>query len=446
MALRRSVPVRSRTRWPGGVGDLCGDGRLVRPAQHPDRHAILHQRARQRRHNGRRPGLAFADRTGRQRNDGRVVVGQALPRAPGSTSCAGTFNSGSGHSFGKAAFAARPARPSDRSCAAARARRCAVVDAGRSALRRRNRCALGCRPARAPAPPSICATSPAPGRNGPRARRAASCRCCAKPSRRRGRSATIAGPQARHVVGQAARRGCWRPCPPARPGAASATASPPNGRARNRRSRHRGRSGPARGCSSWLMGPRLRDSGPGRRQPGGLSGHDIYPFPSHFAVSPGPICARARTGAKDSQTARGRAMFLVTGGAGFIGSNVVASLNEAGATDIVVNDALGHDDAKWRNLAKHQDRRPGAAGRTDGLARRPQARRRHPHGRDFRHHRHRRRPGDGEQFPPVAAPARLVHADPHAVHLRLLGRHLWRRQPGLRRRLVAGGLAPACSR
>jgi ADP-L-glycero-D-manno-heptose 6-epimerase len=47
-------------------------------------------------------------------------------------------------------------------------------------------------------------------------------------------------------------------------------------------------------------------------------------------------------------------MFLVTGGAGFIGSNVVASLNEAGHTDIVVNDVIGHDDAKWRNLAKHQ--------------------------------------------------------------------------------------------
>ena len=47
-------------------------------------------------------------------------------------------------------------------------------------------------------------------------------------------------------------------------------------------------------------------------------------------------------------------MFLVTGGAGFIGSNVVASLNEAGATDVVVNDLLGHDDAKWRNLAKRQ--------------------------------------------------------------------------------------------
>ena len=34
-------------------------------------------------------------------------------------------------------------------------------------------------------------------------------------------------------------------------------------------------------------------------------------------------------------------MLLVTGAAGFIGSNVVASLNEAGRTDIVVNDVLG---------------------------------------------------------------------------------------------------------
>jgi ADP-L-glycero-D-manno-heptose 6-epimerase len=47
-------------------------------------------------------------------------------------------------------------------------------------------------------------------------------------------------------------------------------------------------------------------------------------------------------------------MLLVTGGAGFIGSHVVASFNEAGRTDIVVNDLLGHDDAKWHNLAKRQ--------------------------------------------------------------------------------------------
>jgi ADP-L-glycero-D-manno-heptose 6-epimerase len=47
-------------------------------------------------------------------------------------------------------------------------------------------------------------------------------------------------------------------------------------------------------------------------------------------------------------------MFLVTGGAGFIGSNIVASLNEAGAADVVVNDRLETGDVKWRNLAKRQ--------------------------------------------------------------------------------------------
>lgn len=47
-------------------------------------------------------------------------------------------------------------------------------------------------------------------------------------------------------------------------------------------------------------------------------------------------------------------MFLVTGGAGFIGSNIVASLNEAGSTDVVVSDWLGSEDAKWRNLARRQ--------------------------------------------------------------------------------------------
>ncbi len=46
-------------------------------------------------------------------------------------------------------------------------------------------------------------------------------------------------------------------------------------------------------------------------------------------------------------------MLLVTGGAGFIGSNVVASLNEAGRSDVVVNDSLGTD-GKWRNLAGRQ--------------------------------------------------------------------------------------------
>ena len=46
-------------------------------------------------------------------------------------------------------------------------------------------------------------------------------------------------------------------------------------------------------------------------------------------------------------------MIIVTGGTGFIGSNLVAGLEEHGATDIVVCDTLGTDD-KWRNIAKRE--------------------------------------------------------------------------------------------
>src|SRR5271169_1735359 len=46
-------------------------------------------------------------------------------------------------------------------------------------------------------------------------------------------------------------------------------------------------------------------------------------------------------------------MLLVTGGAGFIGSNLVAALNDAGRGDVAVCDVLGHD-GKWRNLARRQ--------------------------------------------------------------------------------------------
>lgn len=48
-------------------------------------------------------------------------------------------------------------------------------------------------------------------------------------------------------------------------------------------------------------------------------------------------------------------MIIVTGGAGFIGSNLVAGLEEHGAEDIVVCDVLGTED-KWRNLAKREIR------------------------------------------------------------------------------------------
>ncbi len=44
-------------------------------------------------------------------------------------------------------------------------------------------------------------------------------------------------------------------------------------------------------------------------------------------------------------------MIIVTGGAGFIGSNLLAALEAYGAEDIVVCDVLGTDD-KWRNISK----------------------------------------------------------------------------------------------
>jgi ADP-L-glycero-D-manno-heptose 6-epimerase len=42
----------------------------------------------------------------------------------------------------------------------------------------------------------------------------------------------------------------------------------------------------------------------------------------------------------------------VTGGAGFIGSNLVAALSERGA-DVIVCDSMCTD-SRWRNLAKHE--------------------------------------------------------------------------------------------
>jgi ADP-L-glycero-D-manno-heptose 6-epimerase len=44
-------------------------------------------------------------------------------------------------------------------------------------------------------------------------------------------------------------------------------------------------------------------------------------------------------------------MIVITGGAGFIGSNLAAALEERGERDLVVCDRLGRDD-KWRNLGK----------------------------------------------------------------------------------------------
>ncbi|MGE4481829.1 ADP-glyceromanno-heptose 6-epimerase [Acidocella sp.] len=45
-------------------------------------------------------------------------------------------------------------------------------------------------------------------------------------------------------------------------------------------------------------------------------------------------------------------MILVTGGSGFIGSNLQAVLSEEGQ-DVIIADWLGHEGSKWRNLLRH---------------------------------------------------------------------------------------------
>jgi ADP-L-glycero-D-manno-heptose 6-epimerase len=46
-------------------------------------------------------------------------------------------------------------------------------------------------------------------------------------------------------------------------------------------------------------------------------------------------------------------MIVITGGAGFIGSNLAAALDERRERDLVICDRLGHD-SKWRNIAKRE--------------------------------------------------------------------------------------------
>src|SRR6201996_9028355 len=70
-------------------------------------------------------------------------------------------------------------------------------------------------------------------------------------------------------------------------------------------------------------------------------------------MSPPQDDTNVRTRALGLHKGQGRGMLLVTGGAGFIGSNIVAALNDAGRADVAVCDVLGHD-GKWRNLAKRQ--------------------------------------------------------------------------------------------
>lgn len=48
-------------------------------------------------------------------------------------------------------------------------------------------------------------------------------------------------------------------------------------------------------------------------------------------------------------------MIIITGGAGFLGSNLLAGLEEIGIGDVVVCDRFGEDD-KWKNIAKREVR------------------------------------------------------------------------------------------
>jgi ADP-L-glycero-D-manno-heptose 6-epimerase len=84
------------------------------------------------------------------------------------------------------------------------------------------------------------------------------------------------------------------------------------------------------------------------------AGQDVQGSPlGLFTLRPAEVARLGALGQREGSAGGGGRMLLVTGGAGFIGSNLVAGLNEAGRTDIVVNDALGNAD-KWRNLGKRQ--------------------------------------------------------------------------------------------
>jgi ADP-L-glycero-D-manno-heptose 6-epimerase len=63
-----------------------------------------------------------------------------------------------------------------------------------------------------------------------------------------------------------------------------------------------------------------------------------------------PLGARGRRSSIENEDFD---VYVITGGAGFIGSNVAAALDNAGA-DIVISDWLGSNDLKWRNIAKRR--------------------------------------------------------------------------------------------
>ena len=142
-------------------------------------------------------------------------------------------------------------------------------------------------------------------------------------------------------------------------------------------------------------------------------------------------------------------VIVVTGGAGFIGSNLVAGLEARGEYEIVVCDRLGSDQ-KWQNLAK---REIAAFVPPDELALLPRQQRVAgprgvPSGRRHLDDRDRRRSDPRHQLRAVAGALGPLRRARHALHLRLVGRDLWRRRRRLRRRRQPGGAgqAPAAQR
>lgn len=121
-----------------------------------------------------------------------------------------------------------------------------------------------------------------------------------------------------------------------------------------------------------------------------------------------------------------KGMIIVTGGAGFIGSCIVAALQEAGKKDIVVVDYLGTDE-KWKNIAK---RELAACVHPDDLDAFLAA-----HGHQVQSVIHMGaissngngcRPHQPQQFHPQLQAVGFLHRAKMPVHLRLLRSHLRR--------------------
>ena len=127
-------------------------------------------------------------------------------------------------------------------------------------------------------------------------------------------------------------------------------------------------------------------------------------------------------------------MYLITGGAGFIGSNIAAALEDRGA-DIVIGDRLGSSDTKWRNIAKRRvhDIVPPSGDRRIPRALPRKGSRRRAYGRHFDHDRDRRQFGHPQQRAPFDRSVDPLRRGRHSADLRVVGFDLRRRPIGFRR-------------